>query len=90
MHGVISKTFQWLLQKLVSKAAAKSRIPYGILYSYWQKRMSTALQKANAKVLQLAELKVAREFGISADIIGGEERLFNDCVLHDNHNFSPL
>ena len=90
MHGVISKTFQWLLQKLVSKAAARSRIPYGILLSYWQKRISTALQKANAKVLHLAELKVAREFGFSADIIGGEERLFNDCVLNDNHNFNPV
>ena len=45
--------------------------------------MSTALQKANATVLQLPEVKVANEFGISADIIGGEERLFNDSVLND-------
>ena len=48
------------------------------------------LQKANAKVLQLADMKVAREFGISADIIGGEERLFDDFVLNDNHYFNPL
>ena len=90
MHGVVSGTFQWLLQTLVTKAAERSRIPFGILYSYWQKRISTALQRANAKVLHLADMKVAREFGISTDIIGGDERLFNDCILNDNYSSNPL
>ena len=90
MHGVVSKHFQWLFQKLVTKAAEKSRIPYGILYSYWQKRMSTVLQKYNAKVLHLAEQKVAREFGITPGIIGGEDRLINDYILTDNYNNNPL
>ena len=27
-----------------------------------------------------------REFGISAaDVIGGDERVFNDCILNDNY-----
>mmetsp|Transcript_30481 Transcript_30481/g.56778 ORF Transcript_30481/g.56778 Transcript_30481/m.56778 type:complete len:134 (+) Transcript_30481:84-485(+) len=82
MHGVITKNFQWLFQKLVTKAAEKSHIPYGILYSYWQKRMSTTLQKSNAKVLHLAEQKGAREIGTTPGI--------NDCILNDNHNYSPL
>ena len=90
MHGVVSKHFQWLFQKLVTKAAEKSRIPYGILYSYWQKRMSTVLQKYNAKVLHLAEQKVAREFGITPGIIGGEDRLINDYILNDNYNYNVV
>mmetsp|Transcript_5106 Transcript_5106/g.8358 ORF Transcript_5106/g.8358 Transcript_5106/m.8358 type:complete len:104 (-) Transcript_5106:3054-3365(-) len=85
---IVLLILQWLLWTLVTIAAERSRIPYGILYSYWQKRISTALQRATAKELHLVEMKIAREFGVSADIIGGEETLFNDCLLNDNHNFN--
>lgn len=87
-HGATSKLFQELFEKLVTAAARRSHIPYCILYSYWQKRMSTVLQKSNAKVLQLAEQKVAQEFGLTAGIAGGDARLLNDHVLQDNHNYN--
>jgi len=49
-----------------------SGIPYRIRFSYWQKIMSTVLQKNNAEVLHLTEGKIGREFGVSVGIIGGE------------------
>jgi len=52
--------------------------------------MSTILQKNSAKVLHQAERKIAREFGISAGIIVGDDRLRNDYILNDNHNYNRV
>lgn len=42
-------------------------------------------------MLYLAEQKVDREFEITPGIIiGGDNRVINDCILHDNHNYYPL
>mmetsp|Transcript_6105 Transcript_6105/g.11675 ORF Transcript_6105/g.11675 Transcript_6105/m.11675 type:complete len:81 (-) Transcript_6105:172-414(-) len=64
MHGVISMTSQrLLLHTLVTTAPDRSRtpLPYDILSSYWQKRTSTALQRA-INVLHVAEMKVDRQW----------------------------
>jgi hypothetical protein len=49
MHGAITDTFLKFLKKLASAAAKQSDIPYCIIvFSYWQRRVSTTLQKLNA------------------------------------------
>jgi hypothetical protein len=42
-----------------SAAAKQSDIPYCIVFSCWQRRVSTTLQKLNARVLYLAQCKIA-------------------------------
>jgi hypothetical protein len=44
---------------LAAAAAKQSDIPYCIVFSYWQRRVSTTLQKLNARVLYLAQCKIA-------------------------------
>ena len=58
MHGAITDTFSKFLKKLASAAAERNDIPYCIMFSYWQRRVSTALQKWNSKVLYLAQCKI--------------------------------
>jgi hypothetical protein len=48
------KKFKLLLTILV-------RTPYCIMFSCWQSRVSTTLQKMNANILYLATCKIARE-----------------------------
>ena len=48
------------LPKQSKKAAAADRHdrPYCIVFSYWQRRISTVLQKFNARILYLAQCKI--------------------------------
>jgi hypothetical protein len=48
---------------------------------YWQKRLSTTLQKYNAKALHLASNKIARANGLMRD---GDVEL-NDIVVNERH-----
>ena len=81
MHGATSATFTKFLKELTSAAAKENDIPYGIMYSYWQRRISTTLQKYNAKVLQSANNKIAHATGQMRD---GDLDL-NDHVLNERH-----
>jgi hypothetical protein len=54
MHGAVSETFTKFFKKLAHAAAEENEIPYCVFHSYWQKRLSTTLQKYNAKALHLA------------------------------------
>jgi hypothetical protein len=43
MHGAISDTFLKFIKKLASAAADRHDPPYCIIFSYWQRRISTVL-----------------------------------------------
>ena len=58
MHGAISDTFLKFIKKLASAAADRHDRPYCIIFSYWQRRISTVLQKFNARILYLAQCKI--------------------------------
>ena len=51
MRGAISDTFLKFLNKLASEAADHIGTPYCIMFSYWQRRVSTTLQKMNASCI---------------------------------------
>ena len=42
----------------LSAAADRHDRPYCIVFSYWQRRISTVLQKFNARILYLAKCKI--------------------------------
>ena len=54
--------FLKFLKKLASDGAEQTDTPYYcITFSYWQRRVSTTLQKLNARVLYLALRKIDRD-----------------------------
>ena len=73
-HGAVSDTFLKFFKKLANAAAEVNEIPYCIMVNYWQKRMSTTLQKYNSKIMQYASLKIAKKTG----------RLREDDIVHLN------
>ena len=73
-HGAVSDTFLKFIKKLANAAAEVNEIPYCIMVNYWQKRMSTTLQKYNSKIMQYASLKIAKKTG----------RLREDDIVHLN------
>ena len=81
MHGAVSETFTKFFKKLAHAAAEENDIPYCVVHSYWQKRLSTTLQKYNAKALHLANNKIARANGLMRD---GDVEL-NDIVVNERH-----
>jgi hypothetical protein len=84
MHGAITDTFLKFLKKLASAAAKQSDIPYCIVFSYWERRVSTTLQKLNARVLYLAQCKIAGDqqpgagFADLFRVINEEQNLHRD------------
>jgi hypothetical protein len=80
-----SDTFLKFLKKLASAAAKQSSdIPYCIVFSYGQRRVSTTLQKLNARVLYLAQCKIAGDqqpgagFADLFRVINEEQNLHRD------------
>lgn len=62
-------------------AAEVNDIPYCITFSYWQRRVSTTLQKYNANVFHNALNKIARVTGLMNN---GDQDL-SDTILNDRH-----
>jgi hypothetical protein len=58
MFGATSDIFLKFLKTLAKEAAEIHDIPYSTTFSYWQKRISTTLQKYNAEVLQQSQYKL--------------------------------
>jgi len=81
MHGATSDIFMKFFRELASAIVEENDIPYCIIFSYWQRRVSTTLQKYNAKVLHHAINKIARVTGLLSN---GDLDL-NDTVLNDRH-----
>ena len=81
MHGAISDTFLKFLKKLASDAADHIGTPYCIMFSYWQRRVSTTLQKMNANILYLATCKIAREQQHGPEVVDYHR------VMNEEQNF---
>ena len=58
VHGAIADDALKFIKKLASAIAELHDIPYCIMFSYWQRRISTSLQRANAKLMYLAQCKI--------------------------------
>ena len=59
----VTEVFSKLFKKLAEAASDVNGIPYSVMFSYWQRRMSTTLQRYNAKVFNLAQLKISKAGG---------------------------
>ena len=53
MLGEVSDRVITFFKKLVAAAADVTDIHYSILFNYWKKRISTTMQKYNAKILHI-------------------------------------
>ena len=62
-----SDIFPKFLKTLAKDAAEINDTSYGTIFSYWQKRISTTLQRYNVKVLQQSQYKISREAGLLHD-----------------------
>ena len=83
LHGAISDTFSKFLKKLSSAAAERNDIPYCIVFSYWQRRISTALQKNNARVLYLAQCKIDGQLPTGTSL--GFADLYTAIINEEQH-----
>lgn len=62
--GAVSEEAMGVIAKLVQRASDVTKIPYSILFNYWKKRISSALQVHNARTLVNA----------TRDILGRNDR----------------
>ena len=74
MLGQTSDLFAKFFKKLIAIAADVNNADYATQYSYWQKRLSTTMQKYNAKILHMSQNKIARASGLLRN---------GDLDLHD-------
>jgi hypothetical protein len=87
MFGATSDTFLKFLKTLAKEAAEIHGIPYySTTFSYWQKRISTTLQKYNAKVLQQSQYKIARVTGLMQD----DHNDLDTTILNDRHIYDVV
>jgi hypothetical protein len=68
------------------EAAEINETPYSTTFSYWQKRISTTLQRYNAKVLQQSQYKIARVTGLLND----DHNDLNSIILNDRHIYDVV
>jgi hypothetical protein len=81
MLGETSDLFIKFLKKLVVCAADVNNIHYSIMFAYWQKRLSTTLQRYNAKILYMAQNKITRVTNL---VRNGDVDL-NDMIANERH-----
>jgi hypothetical protein len=72
VHAVYSETYM---------PCTINDTPYSTTFSYWQKRISTTLQRYNAKILQQAQYKIARVTGLLHE----DHTDLNHTILIDRH-----
>jgi hypothetical protein len=79
MFGATSDTFLKFLKTLAKEAAEINDTPYSTTFSYWQtqKRISTTLQRYNAKILQQTQYRVTG-FLLHEDHIDLNHAVLND------------
>ena len=56
-------------------------IPYCISLSYWQKRLSTTIQKLSAIVLKATQSKISQKLGLQRD----SALDLNDNIIDNGH-----
>jgi hypothetical protein len=86
MFGATSDIFLKFLKALPKEAAEINDTPYSTTFSYWQKRISTTLQRYNAKVLQQSQYKIARVTGLLHD----DHTDLNTSILNDRHIYDVV
>jgi hypothetical protein len=86
MFGATSDIFLKFLKALAKEAAEINDTPYCTTFSYWQKRISTTLQRYNAKVLQQSQYKIARVTGLLHD----DHTDLNTSILNDRHIYDVV
>jgi hypothetical protein len=86
MFGATSDIFLKFLKALAKEAAEINDTPYCTTFSYWQKRISTTLQRYNAKVLQQSQYKIARVTGLLHD----DHTDLNSAILNDRHIYDVV
>jgi len=86
IHGVTSETFKKFIRRLATEISDANDIPYCIALSYWQRRMSTTLQRMNATILRSTQVKISRRLGMMREVdLDPNDHTFNDrhTSLHD-------
>ena len=83
LHGVTSETFKKFFRRLATEVSENNDIPYCIAVSYWQKRMSTTLQRMNALIIRSTQVKISKRLGMLCE---GEVDL-NDRIFDDRHTY---
>jgi hypothetical protein len=84
MFGATSDIFLKIIKTLAKDAAEINDTPYSTTFSYWQKRISTTLQRYNAKVLQQSQYKIARVSGsLHEDHNDLNNSILNDRYIYD-------
>ena len=86
IFGATSDIFLKFLKTLAKEAAEINETPYSTTFSYWQKRISTTLQRYNAKVLQQSQYKIARVTGLLND----DHNDLNSTILNDRHIYDVV
>jgi hypothetical protein len=86
MFGATSDIFLKFLKTLAKEAAEIHDIPYSTTFSYWQKRISTTLQRYNAKVLHQSQYKIARVTGLMQD----DHNDLDTTILNDRHIYDVV
>jgi hypothetical protein len=86
IFGATSDIFLKFLKTLAKEAAEINETPYSTTFSYWQKRISTTLQRYNAKVLQQAQYKIARVTGLLHE----DHNDLNSTILNDRHIYDVV
>jgi hypothetical protein len=86
MFGATSDIFLKFLKTIAKEAAEIHDIPYSTTFSYWQKRISTTLQKYNAKVLQQSQYKITRVTGLMQD----DHNDLDTTILNDRHIYDVV
>jgi DNA-binding IclR family transcriptional regulator len=86
IHGVTSESFKKIIRRLAIEISDANDVPYCIALSYWQRRMSTTLQRMNATTLRSTQVKISRRLGVMHEVdLDPTDYTFNDMhtSLHD-------
>ena len=86
IHGVTSETFKKLIRRLATEISDANDVPYCIALSYWQRKMSTSLQRMNATILRSTQVKISRRSGMMREVdLDPNDHTFNDrhTSLHE-------
>ena len=80
-HGQTSDLFIKFFKKLVRAASDVNGIPYSVMFNYWKIRISTTMQKYNAKIIHMSQNKIAR---VTRMLRNGDADL-NDIITDQRH-----
>ena len=86
MFGATSDIFLKFLKTLAKDAAEINDTPYSTIFPYWQKWISTTLQRYNAKVLQQSQYKITRVTGLLHE----DHNDLNNTTLNDRHIYDVV